>query len=71
MIRRDENEEHVRKHQIPVITLGRALDELEGVKQFCTGFSCRRKQLLKYFQEKVIVFSSLDVDATERQIDLL
>lgn len=30
MIRRDENEEHVRKHQIPVITLGRALDELEG-----------------------------------------
>ncbi|KNB43803.1 ATP-dependent DNA helicase like [Blastocystis sp. subtype 4] len=53
MIRRDENEEHVRKHQIPVITLGRALDELEGVKQFCTGFSCRRKQLLKYFQEKM------------------
>lgn len=33
----------------------KALDELQKVIAFCTNFSCRRKQLLKYFQEEVTV----------------
>lgn len=33
----------------------KALDELQKVIAFCANFSCRRKQLLKYFQEEVTV----------------
>ena len=31
----------------------RALDELKSVMSFCTDFGCRRKRLLRYFQETV------------------
>lgn len=38
----------------------RALDELKSVMSFCTDFGCRRKRLLRYFQETVTTSFSHD-----------
>ena len=53
MIKRDDNESRVGRCAEPRLFLEKALEELRSVMSFCTEFGCRRKRLLKYFQETV------------------